>query len=134
MTTKFIETIQKLLQARYYDEAYQLFQEYYPRVKKDASILMMDRIFEIYIQEKEAGLRSLFLSAGTWETAISHYTNVKFLLRRIDFNLSESLQAEILQYIKQYQVSRPFLEVVLEASILNKRKVADFLDRMEYLC
>ncbi len=127
MRQKFIETLNKLLQAGYFLQAKEFFETYSPRIKPDYELFIIKNIFEIFSEEVNAGIAPVFTVCNNWHELVTHYTNIKFMLRRIEYDIDDSIEAELRSYIEEYKVSKYFIDKVINCSILNREKVEGFM-------
>lgn len=124
---KFKEALNVFLSANQWEEACEFFFQYYPKIPKTWEIVLIGQAFKVYQQEKLEEQSHLFFICKSVEDAVFHYTNVKFLLRRFEYDLPADLQEEFFTYIKTYSVSKTFLRMVAEASVIHLEKVKELL-------
>ena len=126
---KFKEAVNVLLGSGQIDPACQFFFQYYPKMPKTWDIVLMEQVFQIYQKEKSLDEPNLFSVCKSVEDAVFHYTNVKFLLRRWEFNLPNDLQEEIFTYVENYSVSKTFLRAVAEASVIDLESIRELIEQ-----
>lgn len=94
-------------------------------------------VFTIFNTEKENNSDTLFFDYSLEiNSIVEHYIKLKFLLRRVEFDIGENPDILIIDYIKKYQISVYALIVtimfssVFKTNILNKLAVLVFNAKM----
>ncbi len=83
--------------------------------------------FQIYEQEKQEKISTIFDLFPSWDRIIEHYYRLKFLLRRLEFELREEEQEEIVSYVINYNITFCQLFTIIQYSIVHKVKVLNRL-------
>lgn len=77
----------------------------------------------IYAQEKEAGEKTIFSKVNTVDELLERYTKLKFLLTRVDFDVSDENVPELHQFMEEYQVSSHEMKVIIDHNVMHKELV-----------
>ena len=87
----------------------------------DAAIL--DYMFKTYNQEKESGNTSIFERISNKIQMKEFYYELKFLIRRFEYDFPEDLKEELLSIIDEYVLSENALIEMIKISTILQEKV-----------
>lgn len=113
-----------LFAGRQYDEIEPLLSSNREIVKNDnvlATVIYL--LHYVYQKEKEAGIETIFSKVNTVKELIERYTCLKFLLRRLDFDLSEDGANTLHRFLSEQRVSSFELITAVNFSVVHKDKV-----------
>ncbi len=98
-----------------------------------SSLAVLGIAFKIYEQEKREKVTTIFESMSSLEEIVVHYYRLKFYLRRIEYDLHEEEQEEIVTYVIKHNVSFQQIFYIIQFSIVHKVKVWNSLGMLFFL-
>lgn len=116
------DTLDGFLKEHRYDNIKSFLLSAKESVEKNNDLATVCYLCTIYDKEKAAGQPTIFSKVSDMEELLERYTKLKFYLRRIDFDVIDSLD-EFYQFLSQKQVSSYELLTVIEFSVVHKDKV-----------
>ena len=106
---------------------------FYKRTKEfvdtNTTIEILGILFYIYDMECEQKEYSVFEGRTSLKSVEEHYIQLKFLLRRYDFNI-EQCDEEVVSYIVENHVSSSLILCIIQRSIINKIAVLNRVARL----
>lgn len=121
---KEIETyIDTLLAAHRYEEIKPFLESYMNIVKNDINLAIVYYLCDIYEQEKAEGMDPVFSKVNTLDELLERYTGLKFLLRRLDFGVSDCGADDLNLFMQNFQVSPVELAKMMDYSVVHKDRV-----------
>ena len=106
-----------------YDEIEPFLREYEGIAENDNMLVTTFYMCQIYDQEKAAGEETLFSKVNTMEELVTRHTRLKFLLRRLDYGVSDDGADSLYRFLVQFRVSSYKLLTTVEYWIIHKDKV-----------
>ena len=122
--------IDTLLAAHRYEEIKPFLETYMNIVSNDISLAIVYYLCDIYHQEKEEGIDPVFSKVNTLEELLERYTGLKFLLRRLDFGVSDCGADDLHLFIQNLQVSPVELAEMIDYSVVHKDRVWKEIERV----
>ena len=114
--------VNELIRNQKYDEIEPLLFSHRKKTKSDNDLAVTYYLCAVYKQEKPAGQPVIFSKVSSVEELMERYTVLKFYLRRIDFDVADSLE-EFQQFLIEAQVSPYELLKVMDYCVVHKDKV-----------
>lgn len=112
-----------LLEKHQYEEIEPLMRSNKESVKKDNDLATIVYLCELYKKEKAAVKDTVFSKVSTVEELIERYTSLKFLLRRLDFGVSDCGVDDLYLFLHKNQVSPYELTMMVDFSVVHKDRV-----------
>lgn len=119
---QMIDTVNRFIIGKKYDDIKSFLLSAKESVEKNNDLATVCYLCTIYDKEKAAGQSTIFSKVSDVEELLERYTKLKFYLRRIDFDVMDSLD-EFYQFLSQQQISSYELLTVIDFSVVNKEKV-----------
>lgn len=124
MDVKEIQSqVNKLLATHQYDSIKSHLLSYKSITEKNNNLATVFYLCNVYEKEKEAGIDTLFSKVSTMEELLLRHTGLKFLLRRLDFDLSDAGVDELHRFLSEYRVSSYELVMTVNFGVVHKDKV-----------
>ena len=126
----WLQKVQTLINNRKYEAAEQLF--YGVLLTKEGNVNMywlttesaiMDLMFKIHKRECDNGYTSIFEYFQELNDILDFYYDLKFLIRRFEYDFPNELKEELLPVIEQYNLSEISLIETIKASAMKPEKV-----------
>lgn len=109
-------------------EAY--VEQAYSEYEKDNLVATLKVIFNIHKREQQANSDVSFIDKNaTWETLIDKYQKYKFLVRRIEFGITEDAAKELYSELKNGIISLELIEEIIWHCCYNGDTVMTALER-----
>ena len=86
---------------------------------------VMCNLFKIYQQEVQNGKESIFCNLKTYDDISRIYVELRFLVRRFEYDFPENLKRELLDFIETYSISEYAIIEMIQSGITQKEKVAN---------
>lgn len=118
-----IKKIDELIAAKNYGQIKDLILEYKNISEKSNDIATIFHLLAIYENEKAYGQKNIFEKVKNTEQLLVRYTQLKFYLRRMDFDVMGSGMQEFFQFLIEEEVSAYELRIVLNQCVVHKEKV-----------
>ena len=115
--------INTLFATKHYEEIKPLLLSYKEITEKDNALATIFYLCGIYEKERDAGDDSLFTKVNSVDELLERYTCLKFLLRRLDFGVSDNGIDELYRFLSEYHVSSYELVAAVNFVVVNKDKV-----------
>ncbi len=126
----WLQKVQELLNSGMYEMAEQMF--YGVLLKENGQVNMywlatesaiMDLMFKIHKREQSSGYSSIFKQFKRFDELVDFYYDLKFLVRRFEYDFSAELKEELLPVIENFALSEFALIEMVRTSALNPEKV-----------
>ena len=117
------KTVNDMFAEHQYDEIEPFLREYEGIAENDNMLVTTFYMCWIYNQEKAAGEETLFSKVSTMEELVARHTRLKFLLRRLDYGVSDDGADSLYRFLVQFHVSSYELLTTVEYCIIHKDKV-----------
>lgn len=115
--------VNALYDSRQYDAIIKLLFENKNIANHDNFLATIFMLCFIYSQEKEAGEKTIFSKVNTVDELLERYTKFKFLLTRVDFDVSDENVPELHQFMEEYRVSSHEMKVIIDHNVMHKELV-----------
>ena len=101
-----------------FDDARKIAYTYIKQYQADETFVILFILFQISDAEKSSGEYNIFSSpaSGTTEALIKHYTQIKFCLRRYEYDMPEEALEEAFGYFIENKVS---VNVLIQHMYIN---------------
>ena len=118
-----IKKIDELIATKAYEQIKELILKYKTISEKNNDIATLFHLLPIYENEKAAGQKTIFDKVQNTEQLLERYTQLKFYLRRMDFDVMEGGMQEFFQFLIQEEVSAFELKILINQCVVQKEKV-----------
>lgn len=105
------------------DEAKNAAYQYIAHYQTDETYVLLYIMFRIHDCETAAGAPDILSYSKDINELLSHYQQIKFYLRRLEFDMDNGENGEELQYFVDNHVSCHALHQITDFSIVDKKKV-----------
>lgn len=119
--------LELLWKEKKYDEIVQILKDNELIVKKDTNFSIVYYLSLVYCQERQAGNKTVFEKTDGVNSIIVRYTQLKFYLRRLDFNIGENSLDEFRFFFVNNQISSQELRLLIQQSVVHKEKVLQII-------
>lgn len=126
----WLQKVQDLIISEKYDLAEQMF--YGVLLQENGQVntywlatesAIMDLMFKIHKKEQSSGYSSIFKQFQSLDGIVDFYYDLKFLVRRFEYDFSDELKEELLPFITRFSLSEFALAEMVRASALKPEKV-----------
>lgn len=131
---EWLDKVEKLLMEKRYDLAEQLFYGVLIPNNRDVDTYwlnmesgILDWMFQVHVLETKSGTVSIFNKINQIKNMKDFYYELKFLIRRFEFDFPTELKNDIVEFIERYDVSVEALTQMIRSSSINKEKVCNEL-------
>ncbi|MDD7402623.1 MAG: hypothetical protein SO170_01830 [Butyribacter sp.] len=99
--------LEQLLQEKQYDTASRYVLQNIEAHQTEEYFVLLYILFQIRMSEHKAGMTDIFSTLNTpdIDTLLLHYTNIKFCLRRFEYDFPEDSKQEAFTYFLDFTVS-----------------------------
>lgn len=105
------------------EEAKNATYQYVAHYQSDESYITLYILFRIHDCEIAAGVPGILSYSTDVESLLCHYRQIKYYLRRLEFDMDNKDTQEELQYFLEHKVSCYALQQITIFSIVDKKKV-----------
>lgn len=120
----------QFIQKQQFDYAYQMFNKILfgedgqvNRYWLDTNAAILDFMFRLYLREKENGTKTIFQMISSLDEMNDIYFELKFLLRRFEYDLPEMLKEQLCDFLNRYPISSYAIIEMVNVGITRKEKV-----------
>lgn len=129
LSTKLADQLKNLISGGEWETVCSIIGQYRKGNMKDSTLEMIGIMADIWKNEQEKGVRrGFFEGLNTYAEVYEKYITVRFLLRRIELNISEDVCREALETIKEAEVS---CEAVILMVLYGSAKKYKVLQKIE---
>ncbi len=121
--------VDRLLAERRYDDIAPLLKGQEELAENDNAAVITYYMCLIHAKEKESGEETILTKIGTMDELVERFTRLKFLLRRLDYGVSDDGTASLKRFLERQRVSLCELATMLEYCVLDKDKVWEEIRR-----
>lgn len=123
------EQLKQLILRKEINQASEILEASYDGRFVDTELAVMKQYFLIKRLENATSDRNHRFASrfDNWDDIYNFYQNVKFLLRRIEFNTGVANAAEMASFIRKHRISPEALKVIIDHTIIKKQFVLDKL-------
>ena len=118
-----IKKIDELIAANAYEKIKELILNYKTISEKNNDIATIFHLLPIYENEKAAGQKTIFDKVENIEQLLERYTQLKFYLRRMDFDVIGEGMQDFFQFLVKEEVSAFELKILINQCVVQKEKV-----------
>lgn len=104
--------------------AYELSREYIRQYQADEQFVILYIMIGIAKDEKEAGVTDIFCVSQEKDIneMIAHYQNIKFCIRRFEYEVGEQARKDAMDYIERFNVSLYAIYKIAQYACVDMRK------------
>lgn len=118
-----IKKIDELIAAKAYEQIKELILNYKTISEKNNDIATIFHLLSIYENERAAGQKTIFDKVQNIEQLLERYTQLKFYLRRMDFDVIGDGMQDFFQFLVKEEVSAFELKLLINQCVVQKEKV-----------
>lgn len=107
-----------------YNAAYKLSRKYIRKYQSDEQFVILYIMIGIAKDEKEAGVTDIFCVSQEKDIneMIAHYQNIKFCIRRFEYEVGEQARKDAMDYIEKFNVSLYAIYKIAQYACVDMRK------------
>ncbi len=130
MSEKLFLYLKKLLEEKQYETAYQIIAQFpYSEVNHNQLIAAYNLIMVLEREKNELGVEIFLKGINSWEQMSAKYTEVKFLLRRLEQDIfDEDEKKECMRLLMDHNVSIVAMDEIMVHSIVDVDKIFQYFD------
>ena len=132
----FLEYIQCMLETKQISLAKRFLEELKSQIDSDSEILTLELILDIQEVEQKRGEHGFLLNHTSIQESINCYEQLKFYLRRLDFDIPCEERA-LMEFILSHKISSVAITTVVQTSMIHKvevlNKTAMILSEYDYI-
>lgn len=120
----------RMLQYDNYEAAYYIITgtQYIINLIGNTYYWMLVSCFEVYLSEiREQKHERIMFEVKNYKDLLYKYQELKFLLRRMEYGIKVNWD-EVVSFIKEYNISSEFIEVVVTKETIERNKVFGLLE------
>lgn len=116
-------------------EANEVAKKYLKQHLSDQEFVILFIMLNIAMLEMADGMKEIFSASETKDIdeLISHYNNIKFCVRRFEYEVGEDARLKAIEYFKMFNVSLHAIYKIVQYACVDKRKalsgIADYFER-----
>lgn len=105
--------------------AYELSREYIRQYQADEQFVILYIMLAIAKEEMESGADNIFSVSDTRsaDELITHFQNIKFCVRRFEYELDEQAREDAMEYFKIFNVSLQAIVCIINYACVDLDKV-----------
>lgn len=124
LSTELATQLKNLISCGEWDTVCSIIEQYRKGNMKDSTLEMIGIMSDIWKKEQENGVKcGFFEEINTYADAYEKYIIIRFLLRRIELDISEEVSKEALETVKKMEVSCEALILMVLYGSVEKYKV-----------
>ena len=118
------ERLIRLIKKNNLKSAYELSRKYIKEYQTDEQFVILYIMLGIAKDEIENGFADIFSVSETKdvEELIAHYQNIKFCLRRFEYEVGERAREEAMEYFRNFNVSLYAIVYIVQYACVDQNK------------
>lgn len=117
------------------EEAYKLSRDYIRQYQTDEQFVILYIILGIAKDENEAGVIDIFSASPEKDIneLLAHYQNIKFCVRRFEYEMGEQAREQAMEYFRNLNVSLYAIVYIVQYACVDQKKavynIADYYEK-----
>lgn len=117
------------------EEAYKLSRDYIRQYQTDEQFVILYIMLGIAKDENEAGVIDMFSTSPEKDIneLLAHYQNIKFCVRRFEYEMGEQAREQAMEYFRNFNVSLYAIVYIVQYACVDQKKavynIADYYEK-----